>query len=119
MTTGLPKAAVVKHSRYILASSSSTIVMGCNPNDILYDTLPLYHTVGGMIALGGTMKHGITVVMKKKFSAKMFWTDCVKYQVTVAVYIGELCRYLLNTKEIPEEKQHNVRHSIYIRTVSS
>ena len=34
--------------------------MGCNPNDILYDTLPLYHTVGGMIALGGTMKHGIT-----------------------------------------------------------
>ena len=60
MTTGLPKAAVVKHSRYILASSSSTIVMGCNPNDILYDTLPLYHTVGGMIALGGTMKHGIT-----------------------------------------------------------
>jgi solute carrier family 27 fatty acid transporter 1/4 len=108
-TTGLPKAAVIKHSRYILASGGCTTVIGCRPDDVLYVTLPLYHSVGGMIALAGVMKHGITMVMRKKFSAKIYWADCVKYRVTAAVYIGEICRYLLNTKECPEEKQHHVR----------
>jgi len=108
-TTGLPKAAVIKHSRYILASGGCAIVIGCQPDDTLYVTLPLYHSVGGMIALAGCMKHGFTVALRKKFSAKNYWADCVKYRVTAAVYIGEICRYLLNTKECPEEKQHHVR----------
>jgi len=108
-TTGLPKAAVIKHSRYILASGGCTTVIGCRPDDVLYVTLPLYHSVGGMIALAGTMKHGITIALRKKFSANNYWADCVKYRVTAAVYIGEICRYLLNTKECPEEKQHHLR----------
>merc|ERR1719334_2642144 len=49
------------------------------------------------------------MALRKKFSAKNYWADCVKYRVTAAVYIGEICRYLLNTKECPEEKQHHVR----------
>ncbi len=39
---------------------------------------------------------GATCVLKKKFSASQFWKDCVKYNVTVVQYIGELCRYLVN-----------------------
>lgn len=39
---------------------------------------------------------GATCVLKKKFSASQFWKDCVKYDVTVVQYIGELCRYLMN-----------------------
>lgn len=39
---------------------------------------------------------GATCVLRRKFSASQFWKDCLKYNVTVVQYIGELCRYLLN-----------------------
>ena len=71
-------------SRYILASGGCTTVIGCRPDDVLYVTLPLYHSVGGMIALAGTMKHGITIALRKKFSANNYWADCIKYRVTVS-----------------------------------
>lgn len=31
------------------------------------------------------------------------------FSLQAAQYIGEICRYLLNTEEVPEEKQHRVR----------
>ncbi|XP_039635037.1 long-chain fatty acid transport protein 6 isoform X2 [Perca fluviatilis] len=52
---------------------------------------------------------GATCVLKKKFSASQFWTDCVKHNVTVVQYIGELCRYLCNHPTVPEERAHRVR----------
>lgn len=42
------------------------------------------------------MVSGATCLLKRKFSASQFWKDCVKYNVTVIQYIGELCRYLVN-----------------------
>ena len=55
---------------------------------------------------------GCSVVIKKKFSAREFWKDCIKYRCTVVQYIGELCRYLINQPNTPEENQHNVRIAI-------
>ncbi|XP_061836706.2 long-chain fatty acid transport protein 6 isoform X2 [Nerophis lumbriciformis] len=52
---------------------------------------------------------GATCVLKKKFSASQFWKDCVKYNVTVVQYIGELCRYLVSHPRVPEESSHSVR----------
>ena len=71
--------------RYILASGGCTTVIGCRKTDIIYSPLPLYHSVAGMIALAGTMKHGISMVMRNKFSASNYWADCIKYNVTVSV----------------------------------
>jgi fatty-acyl-CoA synthase len=48
-------------------------------------------------------------VIAPKFSASQFWTDCVSHGVTAFQYIGELCRYLLNTPEHPDERRHTVR----------
>jgi hypothetical protein len=36
-------------------------------------------------------------VMREKFSASSYWKDCVKYKVTAAQYIGEVCRYRTGT----------------------
>lgn len=51
---------------------------------------------------------GSTVVIRKKFSASQYWTDCIKYKCTTGQYIGEICRYLLAQKPKPEDKAHNV-----------
>lgn len=43
---------------------------------------------------------GATCVLKRKFSASQFWKDCLKYDITVFQYIGELCRYLVNQSKV-------------------
>ncbi|XP_005626548.1 long-chain fatty acid transport protein 6 isoform X2 [Canis lupus baileyi] len=92
-TTGLPKAAVISQLQ-ALKGSAGLWAFGCTANDIIYITLPLYHSSGALLGIGGCVELGATCVLKKKFSASQFWNDCRKYNVTVFQYIGELCRYL-------------------------
>nr|XP_017196515.2 long-chain fatty acid transport protein 6 isoform X2 [Oryctolagus cuniculus] len=92
-TTGLPKAAVISQLQ-ALKGSSGLWAFGCTADDIVYITLPLYHSSGSLLGIGGCVELGATCVLKKKFSASQFWNDCKKYNVTVFQYIGELCRYL-------------------------
>ena len=40
-----------------------------------------------MIALAGTMRYGLSMVMREKFSARNYWADCVRYRVTVSVFV--------------------------------
>jgi hypothetical protein len=46
-----------------------------------------------IVPCAGCMYNGIPMVMREKFSASSYWKDCVKYKVTAAQYIGEVCRY--------------------------
>ncbi|KAM6986012.1 long-chain fatty acid transport protein 6 [Aplochiton taeniatus] len=107
-TTGLPKAARVGHLKALL-SMAFLQMCGARSDDIIYLTLPLYHMSASLLGIGGCIQLGATCVLKKKFSASHFWKDCVKYNVTVFQYIGELCRYLVNQPTVPEERIHSVR----------
>lgn len=107
-TTGLPKAAVIRHSRYVFATFGAFKANGLKLTDRPYVPLPLYHTAGGILGAGCILL-GLTVVIKKKFSVSTFWKDAIKYDCTVAQYIGETCRYLLAAKPSPEERSHKIR----------
>nr|XP_023024410.1 long-chain fatty acid transport protein 1-like [Leptinotarsa decemlineata] len=111
-TTGLPKAARVTHSRYIMATTGVNVLPNLNKNDIFYNPLPLYHGNGGIVGVGQSLCFGITVVIRKKFSASNFWTDCKKYKCTVGNYIGEICRYLLLTHRNGKTVEHGVKKMI-------
>uniref|UniRef100_A0A8C9GNF3 long-chain-fatty-acid--CoA ligase n=2 Tax=Piliocolobus tephrosceles TaxID=591936 RepID=A0A8C9GNF3_9PRIM len=52
---------------------------------------------------------GATLALRTKFSASQFWDDCRKYNITVIQYIGELLRYLCNTPQKPNDRDHKVR----------
>ncbi|XP_054476057.1 hsFATP2a_ACSVL_like domain-containing protein [Anoplopoma fimbria] len=110
-TTGLPKAAVVTHER-VWAASFIQAACGVTSDDIFYINLPLYHSAGFLIGLIGGMERGLTIVLRRKFSASQFWVDCRKYNVTVMQYIGETMRYLCNTPRNDNEKNHRVRVAI-------
>ncbi|XP_071772204.1 long-chain fatty acid transport protein 6 [Centroberyx gerrardi] len=107
-TTGLSKAARVGHLKAIM-SMSFLQFCGARSDDNIYIALPLYHMSASLLGIGGCIQLGATCVLKKKFSASQFWKDCVKYNVTVFQYIGELCRYLVNQPTVPEERAHSVR----------
>uniref|UniRef100_A0A8C9VH73 Long-chain-fatty-acid--CoA ligase n=1 Tax=Scleropages formosus TaxID=113540 RepID=A0A8C9VH73_SCLFO len=95
-TTGMPKAAIVVHSRYYRMAALVYYGFRMTSDDVLYDCLPLYHSAGNIVGVGQCLIHGMTVVIRRKFSASRFWEDCIKYNCTIIQYIGEICRYLLN-----------------------
>ena len=43
---------------------------------------------------------GMTIFLRRKFSASQFWDDCRKHDVTVMQYIGETMRYLCNSPKV-------------------
>ncbi|BFZ05567.1 hypothetical protein BsWGS_08606 [Bradybaena similaris] len=108
-TTGLPKAAVVSHTRFCYLVYGVQLFFKISPDDVDYISLPLYHTAGGILGAGQGLIGGTTLAIRAKFSASQFWTDCVKYHATIAQYIGEICRYLLAQPVRAEESQHTVR----------
>jgi fatty-acyl-CoA synthase len=108
-TTGLPKAAKVSHARVMQWSHWFAGLMDAEPGDRLFDCLPMYHSIGGIQAIGSVLARGGSVVIRERFSARHFWTDVVRWDCTLFQYIGELCRYLLNTEPIPQETEHRIR----------
>uniref|UniRef100_A0A8C1X642 Very long-chain fatty acid transport protein n=1 Tax=Cyprinus carpio TaxID=7962 RepID=A0A8C1X642_CYPCA len=111
-TTGMPKAAIVVHSRYYRMAALVYYGFRMKSEDVLYDCLPLYHSAGNIVGVGQCLIHGMTVVIRKKFSASKFWDDCIKYNCTIVQYIGEICRYLLNQPKKDTEHQHKVRMAL-------
>jgi fatty-acyl-CoA synthase len=108
-TTGLPKAAKISHSKAIVMGLGSAQAQGLGTADRTYCCLPLYHSAGGCMAVGAALLSGGTLVISRRFSAKRFWSDCAQHDVTSFQYIGELCRYLLNSPEHPDERRHKIR----------
>ncbi|HTU59660.1 MAG TPA: AMP-binding protein, partial [Polyangiales bacterium] len=109
-TTGLPKAAVVRHSRFFRAGAVwAGLAYRYRPGDVLYNCLPLYHANGLLLATGSVVTAGVTMVLARKFSRKHFWDDVRKTDATGFIYIGELCRYLMNNPASPQDRQHKVR----------
>jgi fatty-acyl-CoA synthase len=108
-TTGLPKAANVSHFRLMQWSHWFAGLIDVQPADRMYDCLPLYHSVGGVVATGATLVGGGAVVLRERFSASGFWKDVVAERCTLFQYIGELCRYLLGNPPQEDESRHALR----------
>lgn len=109
-TTGLPKAAIIKNSRWFSASAMfGRGLLELSPKDINYVPLPLYHSTGMFAGLGSSLMTGATLALRTKFSASNFWSDIRQFEATSFVYIGELLRYLLNQPASSEDTHHKVR----------
>lgn len=111
-TTGNPKAARLPHVRVLTMMGGFSAASNATEKDRMYCVLPLYHSAGGVCAVGTVLTVGGSVIIRRKFSAREFFSDCVKYKATMFQYIGELCRYLLNTEKAPKERKHRIRLAI-------
>jgi fatty-acyl-CoA synthase len=108
-TTGLPKAARITHSRLQRMMYGFSAATGAKASDRMYICLPMYHSNGGILALGATLTVGGSCFLRERFSAKDFWTDVIRQECTMFVYVGELCRYLLNAPTSSNDKAHRIR----------
>jgi len=83
--------------------------MDTRASDCMYDCLPMYHTAGGLLATGAVLVKGGSVVIRERFSAREFWDDVVRWDCSLVQYIGEFCRYLVNSPPHPKERAHRLR----------
>jgi fatty-acyl-CoA synthase len=108
-TTGLAKAARVSHFRLMQWTHWFAGMMDTRPTDRMYNCLPMYHSIGGVVATGATLINGGSVALRRRFSASRFWDEVVDWNCTLFQYIGELCRYLVNSPPHPRESENELR----------
>jgi fatty-acyl-CoA synthase len=108
-TTGLPKAAVLTNRRLMNWCLWFSGLTDAGPSDRMYNCLPMYHSVGGVVAVWAVLLGGGSVVIRERFSSSSFWDDIVGFDCTLFQYIGELCRCLVNTPPCAKERKHRLR----------
>ena len=75
----------------------------------MYNCLPMYHSVGGVLATGAVLVGGGSVVIRRTILGAAVLEDVVGWDCTLFQYIGELCRYLLHSAPHPRETDHRLR----------
>jgi fatty-acyl-CoA synthase len=109
-TTGHPKASVMTHKRWLSALAIfGGLGLRLKGSDTLYSCLPLYHNNALTVAIGSVINSGGTLALGKSFSASRFWDEVIASKATAFIYIGEICRYLLNQPPKPTDRAHKVR----------
>ncbi|XP_071805810.1 long-chain fatty acid transport protein 2-like [Asterias amurensis] len=109
-TTGLPKPANLSHNRQTRNSFLLSKV-DLTHDDVMYTSLPLYHSAAYTLGLTNVVRVGGTIAIST-FSASRFWDDIRKYRATGFQYIGEICRYLLAQPLRPDDGQHRIRFAL-------
>jgi fatty-acyl-CoA synthase/citronellyl-CoA synthetase len=109
-TTGLPKASVMSHYRWHKSMAGMGLAsMRLTRNDVMYLSLPLYHNNALTVAMAGILGAGGCLAIGRKFSVSRFWDEIRQHQATTFCYIGELCRYLLNSPAQANDQDHKIR----------
>ncbi|XP_063676090.1 long-chain fatty acid transport protein 4-like [Bolinopsis microptera] len=98
-TTGFPKAVPMAFNRLWSVLQVALINRyNITQDDKMFSSLPLYHSTALCIGLHITILSGGRYIIKEKFSVQTFWSDLRAHEATIFLYVGEMCRFLLNRK---------------------
>lgn len=112
-TTGLPKAAVMTHLRWLRCGYGiGQAAMRLADDDVVYCPLPLHHNSALTLAWSAVLTSGAALALARRFSASGFWRDVRDTRATALVYVGEICRYLLAQPPGPRDRDHRVRVAV-------
>ncbi len=109
-TTGLPKASIWSNRRFLASAGMSHWAgLKCTEKDRLYLCLPLYHGTGLIVGAGAAIASGASIFLRRRFSAGNFLREVREHRTNCLVYIGELCRYLVNTPARPDDHRNPLK----------
>jgi acyl-CoA synthetase (AMP-forming)/AMP-acid ligase II len=112
-TTGLPKAAVIRNQRILGGGFTFGHLMHrSGPGDLIYVALPLFHSSALFLGWGAALATGAAIGLRRRFSVSAFWSDVARWQASSFLYIGEMCRYLLDAPPHPDEFKHGLRVAV-------
>jgi fatty-acyl-CoA synthase len=108
-TTGYPKAAIVRHMRFTIGGHSLGALLGLEAGDCSYAPTPLYHGYSNFVGFAPALHSATAFATRRKFSARHFLSDVRRTSASHFMYVGELCRYLLNQPPTPYDRAHRIR----------
>jgi acyl-CoA synthetase (AMP-forming)/AMP-acid ligase II len=83
-TTGKPKGVLLTHANVMAGIEVVSAAFEMQPGHRTLCVMPLFHTNGLMFSTMPFLHVGGTVVLKKRFSASQFWTQCREHRVSTS-----------------------------------
>lgn len=109
-TTGLPKAAVIRHIRWIKAMGAfGLMALGLKPGQALFNVLPFYHNTALAVGWASCAATGACLAIGRRFTASGYWEEVRQSRANALVYIGEMCRFLINQPASEKDCEHTAR----------
>lgn len=108
-TTGLPKSAIMSWRKAVFACNLFSHVFHMSKESTVLTAMPLFHSTAAMLGLCAVLSQGGCLAMVNKFSASNFWKQAYQTRATHVQYVGEICRYLLQTPVSKYEHMHCVK----------
>ena len=110
-TTGKSKGVLQPHNVWINAAESAKEYFGVQPDDVLYNCMPLYNTGAWITAIFRALVVGIPCAMDEHFSASHFWDRIKHYKATETTTLGAMHMFLWNAAETPLDAHNTLRHA--------
>ncbi|WP_298873899.1 ATP-dependent acyl-CoA ligase [uncultured Bradyrhizobium sp.] len=107
-TTGPAKGVCCPQAQLFWWGIYSARALGIREGDVLFTTLPLFHT-NALNAFYQALLNGCTYVLEPKFSASGFWAAAQRHNATVGYLLGAMASMLLAQPKAPNDKTHRLR----------
>ncbi|KRR06258.1 ATP-dependent acyl-CoA ligase [Bradyrhizobium jicamae] len=107
-TTGPSKGVCCPQAQMFWWGVYSARALGIVEGDVLFTTLPLFHT-NALNAFYQALLNGCTYVLEPKFSASGFWAAARRHQATVGYLLGAMAVMLLAQPPSANDTAHFVR----------
>jgi fatty-acyl-CoA synthase len=108
-TSGEPKAVRVTHEKVTFPGSMLAGRFGLGPDDVLYVSMPLFHSNAVMAGWGPALACGGAVALAERFSASRLLDDVRRYGATYLNYVGKPLSYVMATPERPDDAENPLR----------
>ncbi len=108
-STGAPKAVVCTQGRLAAIAGRSAQLFELTRDDVLYESMPLFHGNAVMANLAPAVGVGATVALRRRFSASAFLPDVRRYGATYFNYVGRALAYVLATRPAPDDADNPLR----------
>ncbi|MET4087902.1 MULTISPECIES: ATP-dependent acyl-CoA ligase [Bradyrhizobium] len=107
-TTGPAKGVCCPQAQLFWWGIYSARALGIREGDVLFTTLPLFHT-NALNAFYQALLNGCTYVLEPKFSASGFWAAAQRRNATVGYLLGAMASMLLAQPTNANDKAHRLR----------
>ena len=108
-STGAPKAVICSSGRYARLSGNLQALFGLTRDDVLYQSMPMFHGNALMTTVACATVLGATVVMRRRFSASGFLPDVREHGCTFFNYVGRSLAYVLAQPATPYDGDNRLR----------
>jgi len=107
-TTGPAKGVCCPQAQLFWWGIYSARALGIREGDVLFTTLPLFHT-NALNAFYQAVLNGCTYVLEPKFSASGFWAAARRHDATVGYLLGAMASMLLAQPGTDDDRAHQLR----------